>query len=116
MLRKYDKTKDMIMKIKRLSLRDWQGCIKSAIAGIARNVWALFYTLALGLFSLIIWLIVSVEDFCRREPKAALIMGIIIVFLSVGWILCYVDGRAQLLTAQYERDSVSIMLDRIKYK
>lgn len=104
------------MKIKRLRLKDWQGCIKSAIAGIARNVWALFYTLVLGLFSLIMWLIISVEDFCRREPKAALIMGIIIVFLSVGWIMSYVDGRAQLLTAQYERDSVSIVLDRLNYR
>lgn len=87
------------MKTRRLKLRDWQGCFKSAIAGIARNVWRLFYTLALGLFSLIVWLIVSVEEFCKREPKAALIMGIIIVFLTVGWILTYVDGRAQLLTA-----------------
>lgn len=104
------------MKTRRLRLREWQGCIKSAIAGIARNVWALFYTLALGLFSLIVWLIVSVEDFCKREPKAALVMGIIIVFLSVGWILCYVNGRAQLLTAQYERDSVSIVLDRLNYR
>lgn len=103
------------MKIKKLRLREWQGCVKSAIVGIARNVWALFYTLALGLFSLIVWLIVSVEDFCKREPKAALIMGIIIVFLSVGWIMCYVDCRAQLLTAQYERDSVSIVLDRLNY-
>lgn len=101
------------MKVKTFKLKEWQGCVNSAIAGIARNVWRLFYTLALGLFSFIVWLAVSVEEFCKREPKAALIMGIIIVFLTVGWIMSYVNGRAQLLTAQYERDSVIIMLDRI---
>lgn len=99
------------------SAREWLSYTKTAIIGIAVNVGRLIYSLIKGIYSLALYIILSIEGFCKREPKAAMIIGFIIVFLSVGWILSYVNGRTQLITALYERDSVSILIDRInQYK
>lgn len=65
-----------------------------------------------GIISLFIFFGKKVEAFCKREPIASFIMAVLIVTLSFGWISTFVSGRIATRTAQYQRDSVSIKLDR----
>ena len=60
-----------------------------------------------------IWYGKKVEAFCRREALAAFLIGLMVIILAIGWMATYMNFRVQNKTLEYQRDSVSIRLDRV---
>jgi hypothetical protein len=93
-------------------MNQFRACMCAAL----RNLWwglsRVFIYLFYGILSILIYAGKQIEAFCKREPIASFIMAVLIVTLSFGWISTFVSGRIATRTAQYQRDSVSIKLDR----
>lgn len=85
----------------------WKAC-KTFVKGLLKIVYSLFG----GMASVFVWLFRLVSAFCRREPLAAGIFFVVAFVLSFGWISSYMSGKVATRTAEYQRDSISMKLDR----
>ena len=85
----------------------WSAC-KHLAKGVARILFALFF----GMVSIFVFCGKQIEAFCRREPVASGLVGMLTLLLIVGWIATYVNGRAATKTAEFQRDSIGYKLDK----
>lgn len=72
----------------------------------------LYVWLLWGVLSIFIFIGQQIEAFCRREPVAAFIVAVVIIFLAWGWISSSTSYKAELTTTQYLVDSLSYELSR----
>ena len=85
----------------------WKAC-KTFVKGLLKIVYSLFG----GMASVFVWLFRLVSAFCRREPLAAGIFFVVAFVLSFGWVSSYISGKVETRTAEYQRDSISLKLDK----
>ena len=85
----------------------WKAC-KTFVKGLLKIVYSFFG----GMASVFVWLFRLVSAFCRREPLAAGIFFVVAFVLSFGWISSYMSGKVATRTALYQRDSISLKLDK----
>lgn len=100
------------MKFKFNSVQEWLVCEKKSLADF---FWAFVFLLwipAVGLISLGYHLKNAIGSFARREPWAMAIFSFIFGLMVVGWIVTFTSERTRAMNAEYERDSISIVLSR----
>lgn len=90
----------------------WRVCFVAGVQSLAWGLWRIITCIVLGLLSILWYCIRQIEAFCKREPVAAAIIAVIILSLSIGWIVTYVNRSVELRAALDQRDSISIKLDR----
>lgn len=84
--------------------------LKNLLLGVARIIWSVIA----GAISVLAAIGRSINAFCRREFKAALIIGATSFFLIMLWMGTFVSERSARVTAEYQRDSLSMKLDSAK--
>lgn len=94
-----------------VSFSEWYMYLWRACKRAAKGLCQIVFCLVMGIVSVLFYCFKQIEAFCRREPIAAGIVGVLFVFLSVGWCLTFVNGRAATRAAEYQRDSIGYKLD-----
>lgn len=95
-------------------VRQWRVCLWS---GVCKAAWGLFRILTcivLGIVSVFVYIFKQISAFCKREFWASLIIGILIVFICVGWLGTFVKERAARVDAEMQRDKLRYELDSTK--
>ena len=95
------------------SLPEWWGYLCKALRCFARSVFKLVYSFVGGVASILYYLFKVIAAFCKREFVASLIVGVIIVGMSVGWISTYTSSKVAMKTAEFQRDSIGYKLDKM---
>lgn len=90
----------------------WKVCMWAGCKNFAWGLWRVITCIVLGILSIFKWIGTMIEAFAHREPIAMLVVSIIIACLSVGWLYTFVGTRATIKSALWERDSMSLKLDR----
>lgn len=94
-------------------LHQWKVCMAAALSHLWWGLHKIITNTIFGLVSLFLYIGNIIEDFCKRETKAAFTIGTILTFLIFGWLGSYVKSAGQIKSLEYQRDSVSIRLDRV---
>ena len=92
---------------------EWKVCMAAAVSNFWWGLRKIIVNTLFGIISLFIFFGKKVEAFCRREALAAFLIGLIVIILAIGWMATYMNFRVQNRTLEYQRDSVSIRLDRV---
>ena len=92
---------------------EWKVCMAAAFSHLWWGLSKIIVNTLFGIISLFIFFGKKVEAFCRREALAAFLIGLIVIILAIGWMATYMNFRVQNRTLEYQRDSVSIRLDRV---
>lgn len=93
------------------SWHQWKVCMLSGLKSAGWGVWRIVTCIVFGTLSTFRWIGCLIEAFARREPVAMLIVFILTACLSLGWFFTFVGSRAEIKSALWERDSVSVKLD-----
>lgn len=96
-----------------VSFKEWYMYLWRACKRVAKGLCQILFSLVMGIVSLLIYCGKQVEAFCRREPIAAGIVGMLFFVLTVGWCFTFVNGRAATKTAEHQRDSIGYKLDMV---
>ena len=94
------------------TFEQWYTYLWKAVKTFVMGFVKIIYSIVVGIVSVIVWVGKLIEAFCRREPIAALIVGLLMVLLILGWVTTFVKGRAETKTAEYQRDSIGYVLDK----
>lgn len=94
------------------SWHQWTVCMKAGYKSLAWGLWRIVTGIILGVLSVLRYVGVQISKFSFREPLATLIIVIIFFVLGCGWLISFTTGRVALKRAQWERDSISLRLDR----
>jgi len=92
---------------------EWKVCMAAAISHLWWGLSKIVTNTLFGIISLFLFFGKKVEAFCKRESLAAFIIGLMVALLSIGWLVTFMNYRVQNRTLEYQRDSVSIRLDRV---
>lgn len=92
---------------------EWSVCMQAALSRLWWGFHKIVTNTLFGIISLFICLGKKIEAFCKRETIAAFLIAATIIILSVGWMVTFMNYRVQNKTLEYQRDSVSIRLDRV---
>lgn len=92
--------------------KQWRVCFWSGVCKMAWGVYRIVSCIIFGVVSVFWWIGKQINAFCSRETLAAVIIGIMISLLCLGWILTFVNERAARVHAEDERDSISYVLKR----
>ena len=95
------------------SFAGWYGYLWRSCKALVASLLKILYSIVGGLASVIVCIYKIVAAFCRREFVASLIIGVIILFLSFGWMTSYMNGKVATRTAEYQRDSIGYKLDKM---
>lgn len=90
----------------------WSVCFLSGCKSAAWGLWRIFTCIIFGIASVFVYIGKQIEAFCRREPIAAFIIGIVISLMAFGWISTFMESRVRIKTAEYQRDSIGYKLDK----
>ena len=90
----------------------WKVCFLSGIRKASWGIWRIVTCILYGILSVLYFVFRQICAFCRRESIAAAIIGVVFFVMSVGWISTFMDGRVKVRNAEYQRDSMSIKLDK----
>lgn len=93
------------------SWHQWKVCMLSGLRNAGWGIWRIITCVFFGILSIFRWIGLRIEAFARREPVAMLIVCVLIAGLSLGWIFTFVGSRAEIKSAIWERDSMSVKLD-----
>lgn len=93
------------------SWHQWKVCMLSGLRNAVWGIWRIITCIFFGILSIFRWIGLKIEAFARREPVAMLIVCVLIAGLSLGWIFTFVGSRAEIKSAIWERDSMSVKLD-----
>lgn len=91
----------------------WKVCVSAAFQHLFWGLGKLIQHTFFGIVSVFVYIGKQVEAFCKREITAAFIIAVIILTISIGWLATYLRATAELHTLEYQRDSISIRLDRM---
>ena len=96
------------------SIREWWEYLISAIRGMCVGFLKILCSIVMGIASIFSYIGRSVNAFARREPKAMLVIVLLLLTIGAGWLLNFVNERSMRVTAERERDSLSLKLDSAK--
>lgn len=86
--------------------------MKAGLERFAWGLWRMITGIFFGIISILVYCGKQIEAFCKREPIASLIIAVVVIGLSAGWIVTSVNGSVKLRTAEYQRDSIGYTLDK----
>lgn len=92
---------------------EWKVCMAAALSHLWWGFRKIITNTLFGIISLFIFFGKKVEAFCRREALAAFLICLMVILLAIGWLVTYMNYRVQNRTLEYQRDSVTIRLDRV---
>ena len=92
---------------------EWKVCMAAALSHLWWGFRKIITNSLFGIISLFIFFGKKVEAFCKRETMAAFVISLMVAILAIGWLVTYMNYRVQNRTLEYQRDSVSIRLDRV---
>lgn len=98
-----------------VSFSEWYMYLWRACKRVAKGLCQIAFSFVMGIVSLLIYCGKQVEAFCRREPIAAGIVGVLFFVLTVGWCFTFVNGRVATKTAEHQRDSIGYKLDMVMH-
>ena len=96
------------------SFKDWKKYILSAIRSVFVGLLRIVWSIIIGAVSLVAGIIRSIRAFARREPKAMVVIALLFLFIGICWMMNFVNERAMRVSAEYQRDSLSLKLDSAK--
>lgn len=92
------------------SCKEWTDNLKKSVRFFAHSVFTFGHCVIMGVASLLYHAAVAIERFCVRETKAALIIGVVSLCVSVFFIKTFVSERQARMNAEFVRDSLSYEL------
>lgn len=95
------------------SFAAWREYFLAAARTLLRGLCTVLWSLALGIVSIMVYAYRSVVAFCRRERTAAIIIAIIGILVCAGWLGTFVRERSERVAAEYQRDSLSYIVDSV---
>lgn len=90
----------------------WKVCFLSGCRNAAWGLWRIISCILFGIVTVMVWCGKQIEAFCKRETIAATIISIVITFLVFGWVSTFMKLRANVMTAEHQRDSIGYTLDK----
>jgi hypothetical protein len=94
------------------SFKEWYTYLWKACKHFAKGIFRIVYSLIMGIASILVWVAKLIGAFCKRETTASIILFSLIFILSIGWLSTYMNGKVATKTALYQRDSISLKLDK----
>ena len=94
------------------TFKDWYTYLWKACKHFGKGIFRIVYSLVMGVVSILAWVAKLVAAFCRRETTASIILFSLIFILAFGWLSTYMNGKVATRTALYQRDSISLKLDK----
>lgn len=94
------------------SFKEWYTYLWKACKHFAKGIFRIVYSLIMGIVSVLAWVTRLIAAFCRRETTASVILFSLIFVLGFGWLSTYMNGKVATRTALYQRDSISLKLDK----
>lgn len=94
-------------------LHEWKICMAAALSNLWWGFRKVITNILFGIVSLFIFFGNKIEAFCRRETTAAFIITTLLCGILLGWLATFISSRTNYKTLEYQRDSISIRLDRV---
>lgn len=94
------------------SLSEWWDYAKNACVCFAKGVASVFLAIFFGVVSFFVWIGKLIEAFCRRETVAAIVIGVIFLGMTFGWVFTFTKERHAAVTAQHKADSLAYDLSK----
>ena len=94
------------------TFKDWYTHLWKVCKHLAKGVYGILYSVIIGIVSVLAWLGRITGAFCKRETVASVILFSLIIILGYGWLSSYMNGKVATRTALYQRDSISLKLDK----
>lgn len=94
------------------SFKDWYSHLWKVCKHLAKGVYGIIYSVIIGIVSVLAWIFRLTAAFCKRETTASVILFSLIFILGFGWLSTYMNGKIATRTALYQRDSISLKLDK----
>jgi len=99
------------------TFKNWKSYCLSGVCDLFEGLTRIFLSLILGIVSIAFAMWKSVNAFCRREFRASLIVAILVCIILLCWFITFAKERVARLHAEYERDSLSLVLsERVSYE
>ncbi len=96
------------------SFGEWKKYIVSAIRSVFVGLLRILWSIVMGLVSLIAYVSRSISSFSRREPRAMLVIVVMLIVIGFSWMMNFVNERSMRVKAEMQRDSISLKLDSAK--
>ena len=96
------------------SFTDWWGFVRRTLFLMCKMVCRLLYAVIMGIVSVFVYVGKQIEAFCRRETIAAIIIGVVLCAMIVGWVFTFTKERTAYVTAQHKADSLAYSLDQFE--
>lgn len=96
------------------SLSEWRGYIKSSAYSMLLGLCRMLWSILLGLFSILCYVLKAIRDFKNREFRASMIIAALLLIFVTGWVTTFVNERAMRVKAEMQRDSLLFRLDSAK--
>jgi len=103
---------DMEKKIYFDSLSEWWDYSLKVCAEFANGVLGVMFAIIFGVVSFFVWIGKLIEAFCRRETVAAIVIGVIFLGMTFGWVFTFTKERHAAVTAQHKADSLAYDLSK----
>lgn len=94
------------------NFRQWRVCLWSGVCKAAWGLLRILTCIIFGIVSIIAYCFKQICAFCKREFVASLIIVVLFVLLSAGWLATFMSERTHRVAAEMQRDSISYELSR----
>ena len=96
------------------SWHQWRVCLWAGVCKMSWGIMRITTCIIFGIISIFVYVYKEVAKFCQREFIASFIVGIIVILLCFGWFSTFINERAARVSAEMQRDSLSLKLDSAK--
>lgn len=96
------------------SFKDWKKYILSAIRNLFVGLLRILLSIVIGIASIIAYIFRTISSFARREPRAMLVIVVMLTLIGFLWMMNFVNERSMRVKAEMQRDSLSLKLDSAK--
>lgn len=96
------------------SFGEWKKYIISAIRNVFVGLLRILWSIIIGVVSVIAYILRAVSSFSKREPRAMLVIVIMLTVIGFLWMMNFVNERSMRVKAELQRDSISLKLDSAK--
>lgn len=93
------------------NIAQWRVCMYAAVCKFLWGLTRLLLYTVTGLLSLMRWLWQKLVKWVGNYPATAIVIAVGV--FAVIWTLTFAHGRARLVTAEYQRDSLSYRLNEL---
>lgn len=96
------------------SFGEWKKYFVSAIRGVFVGLLRILWSIVMGVASFLAYIFRTISSFAKREPRAMLIIVIMLTVIGFSWVMNFVNERSMRVKAEMQRDSISLKLDSAK--